>query len=55
VSVRSNNTLMFLLNRLNTNISNQDKFRFHNVNHTLTQSSLAEPCSSIREFDTGFN
>lgn len=55
VSVGSNDAPMFLPNRLNANIGDQVKFRFHNVNHTLTQSSLAEPCSSIGEFDTGFN
>jgi plastocyanin len=55
VSVRSNGAPMFLPNRLNANIGDQVKFRFHNINHTLTQSSLAEPCSSIGEFNSGFN
>lgn len=46
-------TLMFTPDRLNANIGDRILFDFRSVNHTLTQSSLENPCSPIHQFDTG--
>ncbi|KAL6230757.1 hypothetical protein BDW75DRAFT_248412 [Aspergillus navahoensis] len=55
VSVGLQGSPIFVPNRLNANIGDQILFEFHNLNHTLTQSSLDKPCSPIGGFDTGFN
>ncbi|KAL4929406.1 cupredoxin domain-containing protein [Aspergillus undulatus] len=55
VSVGLQGSPIFVPYRLNANIGDQILFEFHNLNHTLTQSSLDKPCSPIGGFDTGFN
>ncbi|KAL4933512.1 cupredoxin domain-containing protein [Aspergillus undulatus] len=55
VSVGIEGSPTFVPNRLNANLGDQIQFEFHNLNHTLTQSSLDKPCVSIGGFDTGFN
>ncbi|PYH99451.1 hypothetical protein BO71DRAFT_278428, partial [Aspergillus ellipticus CBS 707.79] len=47
--------LIFHPNRINANIGDQVTFNFCSLNHTLTQSTLERPCSSVSKFDTGFN
>ncbi|KAF7594867.1 hypothetical protein BBP40_007901 [Aspergillus hancockii] len=54
VAVGHQNAPAFSPNRLNANIGDRIIFEFHNHNHTLTQSSLGEPCSPIGALDTGF-
>lgn len=45
---------MFIPDRLNANIGDHIRFDFHGLNHTLTQSTLENPCSPLYQFDTGF-
>ncbi|KAJ5220844.1 uncharacterized protein N7469_009731 [Penicillium citrinum] len=54
VTVGEDNSLLFAPNRLNANIGDRINFSFHGRNHTLTQSSLENPCSPLPQFDTGF-
>ncbi|PYH94475.1 hypothetical protein BO71DRAFT_281748, partial [Aspergillus ellipticus CBS 707.79] len=55
VHVGSQITPAFNPNRLNANIGDQITFEFHGLNHTLTESTLEEPCMAKNEFDTGFS
>jgi plastocyanin len=54
VIVGEDDSLLFTPNRLNANIGDQITFSFRGLNHTLTQSSLENPCSPLPQFDTGF-
>jgi plastocyanin len=54
VIVGEDDSLLFAPNRLNANIGDQITFSFRGLNHTLTQSSLENPCSPLPQFDTGF-
>lgn len=55
VAVGSQGSPTFVPQWLNANIGDQIVFKFHALNHTLTQSSLERPCASLQQFDTGFN
>ncbi|RMZ46508.1 hypothetical protein CA14_008328 [Aspergillus flavus] len=55
IAVGQTDSPTFSPNRLNANIGDQIIFEFHSLNHTLTQSSLGNPCSPIGGLDTGFN
>lgn len=55
VAVGQENGLSFNPNQLNANIGDTIVFHFHAVNHTLTRSSLENPCVSSGKFDSGFN
>ncbi|KAF3394361.1 hypothetical protein F1880_005504, partial [Penicillium rolfsii] len=54
VIVGQDDSLLFAPSRLNANIGDQITFSFRGLNHTLTQSSLENPCSPLPQFDTGF-
>jgi hypothetical protein len=55
VSVGDRSGLTFSPNQLNANIGDHIAFQFHAVNHTLTQSTLENPCASSGQMDSGFN
>jgi hypothetical protein len=46
--------LFFQPNQVDAEVGDVVKFRFRSFNHTLTQSSLEEPCVSTGQFDSGF-
>ncbi|EAS29988.2 uncharacterized protein CIMG_08734 [Coccidioides immitis RS] len=48
-------TFGFEPNRLNANIGDLVIFKFHGLNHTLTESSLDNPCKPLQQFDSGFH
>ncbi|PYI07378.1 hypothetical protein BO78DRAFT_443290 [Aspergillus sclerotiicarbonarius CBS 121057] len=54
IAVGTHNAPMFIPNRLNANIGDRIIFEFHNINHTLTQSTLEQPCVAAGGFDSGF-
>ncbi|KAJ5184196.1 hypothetical protein N7492_001812 [Penicillium capsulatum] len=54
VAVGKNESLLFVPDRLNANIGDRIVFDINGLNHTVTRSSLEDPCSSINQFDTGF-
>ena len=55
IAVGQADSPVFSPNRLNANIGDKIIFEFHSLNHTLTQSSLRNPCSPIGGLDTGFS
>ena len=55
VAVGSQGSPTFVPQQLNANISDQIVFKFHMLNHTLTQSTLERLCAPLQQFDTGFN
>lgn len=54
VAVGKQESLSFVPDRLNANIGDRIVFDINGLNHTVTRSSLEDPCSSINQFDTGF-
>ncbi len=55
VTVGGSGTLSFDPSEVDANIGDIIRFSFLALNHTLTQSSLSDPCTSIGSFSTGFN
>ncbi|THC93577.1 hypothetical protein EYZ11_006930 [Aspergillus tanneri] len=55
VTVGHENAPVFVPSRLNANVGDKIQFKFGSVNHTLTESSLENPCTPVSKFDTGFN
>ena len=54
VQVGANQLLSFDPASVTAKVGDVVRFTFHAVNHTLTQSSLDEPCVPSNAFDTGF-
>lgn len=48
-------TPAFEPDHVNANVGDQVTFHFHNFNHSLTQSSLENPCVPAGQLDSGFN
>jgi hypothetical protein len=46
--------LFFQPSQVDAEVGDVVEFRFRSFNHTLTQSSLEEPCVSSDQFDSGF-
>jgi plastocyanin len=46
--------LFFQPSQVDAEVGDVVKFKFRSFNHTLTQSSLEEPCVSSSQFDSGF-
>jgi hypothetical protein len=42
-------------NQLNANVGDHIIFKFGALNHTLTQSTLENPCARVGRFDSGFD
>ncbi|KAH8787534.1 hypothetical protein F5882DRAFT_262653, partial [Hyaloscypha sp. PMI_1271] len=55
VTVGAAGTLSFDPNEVDADIGDIIRFSFLALNHTLTQSSLSDPCTSSGTFSTGFN
>ena len=54
VDVGARGDTLFVPNQLNASVGDVIRFRFLKLNHTLTQSTLEDPCTSNGGFDTGF-
>jgi len=54
VQVGAHSQLLFNPSQIDAAIGDKIRFQFHELNHTVTQSSLQNPCLSIGGFDTGF-
>lgn len=55
VDVGARGDTLFVPNQLNASVGDVIHFRFLKLNHTLTQSTLEDPCTSNGGFDTGFH
>ncbi|KUJ13170.1 uncharacterized protein LY89DRAFT_564694, partial [Mollisia scopiformis] len=55
VTVGAAGNLSFSPNTINAGVDYVVKFEFLALNHTLTQSSLGNPCLKSDGLDTGFN
>lgn len=54
VEVGANGQDIFEPNNVNAPVGSVISFTFRGLNHTLTESSLEQPCLSAQQFDSGF-
>ncbi|KAJ5220860.1 uncharacterized protein N7469_009747 [Penicillium citrinum] len=55
VLVGNSETMLFEPDHLNANIGDRITFHFRTLNHTLTQSTLHNPCLVTHQFDASFH
>jgi plastocyanin len=55
VQVGVHNQTLFRPNQLDAAVGDVIVFKFHGFNHTLSESTLEDPCKGSGAFDTGFN
>ncbi|KAL2367583.1 hypothetical protein RJ035_004107 [Blastomyces gilchristii] len=54
VTVGAGGEYLFEPGHINADVGDKIVFEFQALNHTLTQSSLARPCTSLQQLDSGF-
>ncbi|QSS51643.1 hypothetical protein I7I53_07011 [Histoplasma capsulatum var. duboisii H88] len=54
VQVGGGGAIAFRPNRINANIGDKVVFEFLGLNHTLTQSTIGQPCTPVHQLNSGF-